>query len=67
MEKLKDAVLIPCGHADTCMDCARHIASERAKCPICRADITEAKQFGREYRKPDGTVVMTSPGGFTVA
>ena len=66
-EAPRDAVLIPCGHAVTCMACARKIAETSDICPMCRAVIKEAKKIGVEHQNPDGTVVMTSLGGFTVA
>ena len=66
MERDKNAILMPCGHGDTCMPCARKIAEQRAKCPICRSVITEVREFGAEHRLEDGTYVMMSPGGFTV-
>ena len=62
----RDAVLVPCGHADTCMTCAREIAERNAACPMCRCRITEALRFGAEHRTADGDLVMTSPGGFKV-
>ena len=48
------------------MGCARKIAERSATCPICRTNITEALEIGAEQRRPDGTVVMTSTGGFRI-
>ena len=62
----RDAVLMPCGHADLCMACAKQVARTNALCPICRAPIAQALQFGETITRPDGSVVMTSKGGFNV-
>eukprot|EP00937_MAST-01D_sp_MAST-1D-sp2_P003964 g3964.t1 len=65
-EVQRDAVLVPCGHASVCMDCARKIAEKNGKCPICRANITQALRMGEQVRRGDGTVEITSTSGFTI-
>ena len=65
-DERRGAVLIPCGHAETCMGCARKIAERSATCPICRTTITEVFEVGPEHRGSDGTIVMTSSGGFRI-
>jgi hypothetical protein len=59
-------VLLPCGHADLCMACAKTVAQGKARCPICRTKIEEARRLGALRTLADGTVVASSAGGFTV-
>ena len=66
-DKPRNAVLTPCGHADLCMDCAREIASRQALCPVCRTKIESAHRFGEQRTMPDGSIVMTTRGGFKVS
>jgi len=59
-------VLLPCGHADLCLACAKTVAQGKARCPICRTKIVEARRLGTPRTLADGTVVVSSAGGFTV-
>ena len=37
MDKPRDAVLVPCGHASMCFACATAVMAANRRCPICRA------------------------------
>ena len=37
MDKPRDAVLVPCGHASMCFSCASAVMAANRRCPICRA------------------------------
>lgn len=48
-EKIVNAVMVPCGHIETCLDCAAQIySSQRPHCPVCRAVINQCiRAFGQ--------------------
>ncbi len=49
-EKTVNAVMVPCGHIETCLECAATVcSSEHPRCPVCRADI---QLFIRAYGQP---------------
>lgn len=39
MDQVRDAVMIPCNHAVTCVSCAHLIQGSTAECPYCRKKI----------------------------
>ncbi|EFJ18650.1 hypothetical protein SELMODRAFT_444468 [Selaginella moellendorffii] len=39
------ALLIPCGHALMCMECAKKVQQEHKSCPHCRAPIEQVHKF----------------------
>jgi hypothetical protein len=48
--KIVNAVMVPCGHIETCMDCAARIfTSATPHCPVCRSVI---QQFIRAFGQP---------------
>lgn len=47
MEADADARLVPCGHDQMCMNCAKQVN----ECPICRAEITDIREVGNEEQQ----------------
>jgi len=39
MDAAKSAVLLPCGHANLCFECASDVKRQRRKCPTCQQTI----------------------------
>jgi len=39
MDKAADALILPCGHMETCMECAKRCLISSRQCPTCRAPI----------------------------
>lgn len=39
MFKINDCVIIPCGHANCCLDCIKIHMTQNNTCPICRQHI----------------------------
>lgn len=37
LDRPRNAVLVPCGHAALCVDCAASVMAASRRCPICRA------------------------------
>ena len=66
MDAPRAAVLLPCGHADLCMECAKTVSISKARCPICRTKITEGRLLGTERTLADGSVRVASTSGFKV-
>jgi hypothetical protein len=45
LEKPINAVLMPCGHACACLECAGSLLELHAPCPICRAKVHYAARI----------------------
>ena len=50
MEQPRNALLMPCGHIYTCMDCVGKLRTK--KCPICRASISRVVKTDRAAPAP---------------
>lgn len=64
-----NAVLMSCGHAVLCWDCALAIAKQyRSHCPVCRVPILELWKIDVNaiHRLDDGRVTLMSEEGFDV-
>ena len=67
LERPADAIVVPCGHGELCMVCAKVIALKKASCPICRADIDEVVQWSPTASGGAGAASsVTSGSGFKV-
>jgi len=54
MDKAADALILPCGHMETCMECAKQCMSSSRQCPTCRAPIEKllARNLSGEAQSP---------------
>ena len=44
MDRKRDALLVPCGHIYTCMECTKTFRKRKNACPICREPIKKVVQ-----------------------
>jgi len=54
-----DAVLMPCGHGGICYDCALSVWENDVGCYLCRMEITEVYQIGKNKNKYCDVVAST--------
>ncbi|KAK3276594.1 hypothetical protein CYMTET_15347 [Cymbomonas tetramitiformis] len=40
MQRVRNAIVLPCGHVHLCMQCAQRVVDTSGQCPTCRTDIS---------------------------
>lgn len=48
LEKPMNTVLLECGHAQFCQECAEKVVAEHQPCPVCRESVTRCKRIFTE-------------------
>lgn len=61
MENPRDALLMPCGHMYTCMDCVKQLRTR--SCPICRTSISRCVRFDRPDLTKEAVANLSQGGG----
>jgi SNF2 family DNA or RNA helicase len=61
MERPRDALLLPCGHVYTCMECVSQF--RQRTCPICRAPIQRVIRADRSELVKEAAARLTSSNG----